>query len=127
MRVNRDTLKTKEKCIAATEEALRNKRSAVIDNQNRSPDDRKVYIELAKKYGAKVRAVYFDVPKDLCFHSNAYRAYDGTENREKVPSMVIHGFYKNVVRPDKEVDESFTYTMDMIEVKPEHSKFQRFC
>jgi len=124
--VNRDTLKTKEKCIAAAEQALRSKRNVVIDNQNKSPEDRKPFIELARKHGAKVRAVYFDVPKDFCFHANDYRAIYGTEKRDKVPPMIIHAFYKNAVRPEKEVDEYYTFTLDMVEVKPEHDKFKLF-
>lgn len=46
-RVNRDTLKTKEKCLKVAEEALKNKKSVVIDNTNPSSADRALYIKLA--------------------------------------------------------------------------------
>jgi bifunctional polynucleotide phosphatase/kinase len=53
IRINRDTLKTKEKCWAKTEESMKEKKFIVIDNTNPGKDDRKPYIELAKKYSNK--------------------------------------------------------------------------
>lgn len=46
----KDTLKTKEKCLKVAEEAIVAKKSCVIDNTNPAPEDRKIYIDLAKKY-----------------------------------------------------------------------------
>lgn len=51
VRVNRDTLKTREKCLKAAEEALKKGENVVIDNTNPTKNDRKDYIDLAKKYG----------------------------------------------------------------------------
>lgn len=69
-RINRDTLKTKEKCVKVAEEEINKKKSVVIDNTNPAIADRKLYIDLAKKYSIKVRCFYFDIPKELCFHLN---------------------------------------------------------
>jgi bifunctional polynucleotide phosphatase/kinase len=69
-RVNRDTLKTKEKCLKVAEEEIKKGNSVVIDNTNPSAADRKIYIDLAIKYKIKVRCFYFDIPKDICFHLN---------------------------------------------------------
>lgn len=45
-----------------------------------------------------------DLPKDLCFHLNTYRALNknNPEHRaEKVPAMIIHSYYKNSCLPTK--------------------------
>eukprot|EP00397_Hematodinium_sp_SG-2012_P036814 GEMP01039795.1.p1 GENE.GEMP01039795.1~~GEMP01039795.1.p1 ORF type:complete len:390 (+),score=94.85 GEMP01039795.1:78-1247(+) len=123
--INRDTLKTKEKCLAAAEKALQNKRNIVIDNQNKQVSDRAPYIALAKKYGAKVRALIVDVPKDYCFHANAYRSF--ITPTDKVPSMIIHSFYKNLQKPtDKECDAIFQYSLEHLKVGAGHEKIRLF-
>jgi len=38
--VNNDTLGTKEKCLAVLKQALKDKKSAVIDNTNKSKEER---------------------------------------------------------------------------------------
>ena len=50
-RVNRDTLKTREKCLKVAEEAMAKGENVVIDNTNPAAKDRKDFIDLAKKYG----------------------------------------------------------------------------
>jgi bifunctional polynucleotide phosphatase/kinase len=50
-RVNRDTLKTKEKCVKVAEEEIKKGKSVVIDNTNPSQADRKLYLDIAKKHG----------------------------------------------------------------------------
>lgn len=77
-------------------------KSVVVDNQNKSKADRAPYIKLAKSAKAASIAVLYDVPKELCFHLNAYRALNTASHLhrpEKVPSMIIHSFYKNLERP----------------------------
>lgn len=51
-RVNRDTLKTREKCLKVAEEALKKNENVVIDNTNPTAQDRKSFIDLAKQYGS---------------------------------------------------------------------------
>jgi bifunctional polynucleotide phosphatase/kinase len=48
--INQDTLKTKAKCIKATEEALKNGKSVIVDNTNPSAKVRKEYSVIAAKY-----------------------------------------------------------------------------
>jgi bifunctional polynucleotide phosphatase/kinase len=55
IRVNRDTLKTKEKCYKVAEENILQGKSVVIDNTNPKKEDRRYFIDLAKKHGLKVR------------------------------------------------------------------------
>jgi bifunctional polynucleotide phosphatase/kinase len=98
-------LKTKEKCWKVCEEAIKRGESVVIDNQNRAIADRAPYIKIAQQNNIPIRAIRIDMPKDLCFHLNEYRALNksSNENRgdERVPDMVIHGFYKNVEEATK--------------------------
>ena len=49
-RINRDTLKTKEKCLKIAEETIKSGKNLVIDNTNPTAEDRKAFIELAKKH-----------------------------------------------------------------------------
>ncbi|CEM03257.1 unnamed protein product [Vitrella brassicaformis CCMP3155] len=120
--VNQDTLKDKNKCVKECKTALAAGQSAVIDNQNKDKSTRKAYIDLAKQYKAKVRAVYMDVPKDLCFHLNAYRELNPRvrEHKKKIPPMVLHSFYKNREVPQKSegIDEVITLTIKNFEPGP---------
>ena len=50
VRVNRDTLKTREKCLKVAEESLVQGKNVVIDNTNPTAQDRKAFIDLALKY-----------------------------------------------------------------------------
>mmetsp|Transcript_33245 Transcript_33245/g.76285 ORF Transcript_33245/g.76285 Transcript_33245/m.76285 type:complete len:494 (-) Transcript_33245:136-1617(-) len=121
-RVNRDTLKTKEKCLAVFEKALEEGKSVVVDNQNRSKEDRAAYVKMAKAKGAKCIGLLYDVPKPLCFHLNSYRMLNsaGEEHRDhKVPSMVIHSFYKFLEKPAtaEGFDEVYTIGMEHFKLK----------
>ena len=105
--VNRDTLKSKEKCLAAAESALRGGKSVVIDNTNPSVEDRAPYIAMAKKCGAKsIRYLHFDVPRSLANHLNIIRARLGIT--ERVSSIAYNIFNKNFQPPS--VAEGFTPT-----------------
>lgn len=55
VRINRDTLKTKEKCYKVAEEEIVKGKSVVIDNTNPKTDDRKYFITLAKRHNYKLR------------------------------------------------------------------------
>ena len=60
------------------------------------------FVVLARRdiQNVPIRAVYVDVPKDLCFHMNAFRSSNpNSDDPRSVPSMIIHGFYKNVEKP----------------------------
>ncbi|KAI0340139.1 PNK3P-domain-containing protein [Trametopsis cervina] len=74
--INQDTLRTREKCIKAAEETLKEGKSCVIDNTNRDKTTRKYYVDLAKKYKAGIRCFLFNGSIDLAWHNNLYRAYN---------------------------------------------------
>eukprot|EP00039_Didymoeca_costata_P009686 m.128967 g.128967 ORF g.128967 m.128967 type:complete len:495 (-) comp14569_c0_seq1:162-1646(-) len=104
-RINRDTLKTAAKCQAAAKAALAEGKSIIVDNQNAKESDRAPYLAAAKANGVPCRFVRIDVPKDFCFHLNEFRSLcsESKEHRgvDRVPSMVIHMFFKNVQEPTK--------------------------
>jgi bifunctional polynucleotide phosphatase/kinase len=103
VRVNRDTLKTAAKCLKLCVSSLDSGSSVVVDNQSRSIADREPYVAAAKAAGVRIRAVRIDVPKEVCFHLNTYRALNtrSEEHRgtDRVPAVVIHSFFKNVEEP----------------------------
>lgn len=58
-RINRDTLKTKEKCYKVAEEFINKGKSVIIDNTNPKKEDRKYFLDLAKKHNYKARCFFF--------------------------------------------------------------------
>lgn len=95
LHVNRDTLKTKERCLRAAEEAWTQGRSVVIDNTNPSSDDRLPYISMIKKHvktagPLPVRAFVFGHSRELAVHFNVMRSRAGIS--AAVPSIVYNMF-----------------------------------
>lgn len=68
--VNRDTLRTWQKCVSAVEEALSQGKSVVVDNTNPDVPSRQRYLDIAKKH--KVRARCFVMAADTAHvkHNN---------------------------------------------------------
>eukprot|EP00331_Platyophrya_macrostoma_P032117 CAMPEP_0176443550 /NCGR_PEP_ID=MMETSP0127-20121128/22504_1 /TAXON_ID=938130 /ORGANISM="Platyophrya macrostoma, Strain WH" /LENGTH=610 /DNA_ID=CAMNT_0017828829 /DNA_START=72 /DNA_END=1904 /DNA_ORIENTATION=- len=109
--VNRDTLKTPEKCVAAATAALAQKRSVVIDNTNPSPEDRAKYISVAKKANVPVRCFVFLHDSALANHMNILRARLGITAR--VSSIAYNMFKSKFQAPT--VEEGFT---EVISINP---------
>lgn len=100
-RVNRDTLKTKEKCYKVAEDEIKQGHSVVIDNTNPKKEDRAYFIGLAKKYGYKIRCFDFLTPKDICFHNDYQRVANDKRKHlsGKAGSIPIHSFFKYKEEP----------------------------
>ncbi|KAG0371642.1 hypothetical protein BGX24_001393 [Mortierella sp. AD032] len=73
--VNQDTLKTKDKCLKAVDEGLKNKKAVVVDNTNPDVATRAPYIALAKRHNVPVRCFLFQADKHLATHNNYFRAF----------------------------------------------------
>eukprot|EP00916_Digyalum_oweni_P019213 GHVL01031991.1.p1 GENE.GHVL01031991.1~~GHVL01031991.1.p1 ORF type:complete len:251 (-),score=60.40 GHVL01031991.1:32-784(-) len=116
-KINQDTLKTKAKCIQICKEALAEGKSVVVDNQNKDMSNRLEFIKLAKEKGVSCRAIQMDLPKDMAFHLNAYRMLNplAPTNKDKVPDLIIHSFYKNLHPP--QLSEGFS---SIIKIKKEN-------
>ncbi|EIE89353.1 hypothetical protein G6F46_005521 [Rhizopus delemar] len=96
--VNQDELKTRDKCIKACQEALKNQQSVVIDNTNPEIATRQLYINLAQKANVPVRCLYFGQNEDLAQHNNYYRAIHKS-NRDLISSIVFRTFKSKFQEP----------------------------
>ncbi len=97
--INQDTLKTPKKCIMEAEKALKLSKSVVIDNTNLTIDTRKVFIELANKYGIKCRCLIFNTPLEICIHNSYFRNYTTDGKNKIIPKMVYNMMKKKYVKP----------------------------
>ncbi|EGG19832.1 hypothetical protein DFA_06934 [Cavenderia fasciculata] len=119
--VNRDTLKTKEKCIKVCKESLAQGLSVVIDNTNPAKTDRLDYIKLAKQYGVPVRCFRMQTPLELAQHLNYYR--ERTQGVKHVPGIGYNMFKKNFVEPHtSEGYEEIKYVNFVLKIQPDQVK-----
>jgi bifunctional polynucleotide phosphatase/kinase len=116
--VNRDTLKTPKKCLAVAETALKNNKSVVIDNTNVTSEERKLYIDLAKKYNIQCRCLVFTTSKEVCIHNNHYRNFITDNDVAIIPQIVYNVMNKKYEEP--ELKEGF-YEINKIDFSPEFS------
>lgn len=96
--VNRDTLKTPEKCMAAADAFLGQKKSVVVDNTNPTAEDRKRYVDIARKHGVPVRCFVMEANEALANHMNVTRARLGITDR--VSSIAYRVYGSKVTAPD---------------------------
>ena len=75
-------------------------RSVVVDNTNPSPEDRAPLLELAREAGVPARAVWLDLPFELCLERNLAR-----EGRAQVPAVGVLATRRRLVPPS--LDEGF--------------------
>ncbi len=83
---------------------------AYVDATNLMRWERKLYIQMAQKYGCRIEALFFDVPLDVCLVRNSLRervvpveAIRVMAGRMEVPT-VGEGFNK-IIRPRMNADE----------------------
>jgi bifunctional polynucleotide phosphatase/kinase len=103
VRVNNDTLKTKQKCQKVAEEACSSGKSVVIDNTNPGKQIRSEYLKIAKQHGYTVRCFFFNMTKDAAFHLNELRNVNKHRKHLSgvVPDMPIHKWFKDLEVPSK--------------------------
>lgn len=104
--VNRDELKTQDKCIKVCTDSLRAKKSVVIDNTNPSKESRQSYISIAKKLGIPVRCFHYQTSKELAEHMNMFRQTQSAGKIRRVPAIGYNLFKSKFEAPD--VAEGFT-------------------
>ena len=104
--VNRDELKTQDKCMKLCSDSLKAKKSVVIDNTNPSKDSRQSYINIAKKLGVPVRCFHFQATKELAEHMNMFRQTQSAGKIRRVPAVGYNMFKSKFVAPD--ISEGFT-------------------
>jgi predicted kinase len=82
------------------DEALSEGRSVVVDNTNPSPADRAPLIELGRRHGARIVALYFETDVKTSLTRNRLR-----EGTARVPDVAIFATRKKLVPPA--MDEGF--------------------
>jgi len=107
VRINQDTLKTKEKCMKVLENSLKEGKSCVIDNTNPKKETRKLYLDIAKEHKIPVRCFYFNVSKEQATHQDTQRKIN-TERQhlsKHVGRIAMAIYFKNFEMP--EISEGF--------------------
>jgi len=109
LHINRDTLKSKDKCLALATDLWKAGRSFVVDNTNPSAADRQQYLDIIRRCrgGASheklpVRVIVFMHAKGYANHLNHVRARSGISS--KIPIIAMHSFYSKLE----------PYTMEMV-------------
>ena len=102
--INRDKLKTINKCIKETLIGLKYRMNIIIDNTNPNKASRKIFIDIGKKYNYNIILIEFDTPIELCKHNNYYRAYK--YNQQIVPDIVYNIFKSKYEKPN--INENIT-------------------
>lgn len=110
--INRDTLKTPQKCYKECENSIKNGLSVVIDNTNPDKKSRAEYIKIAKKYNIKYRCIIFNTSNELSQHNNYYRSI--TTGSSLVPSIVYNIYNKKYEKP--EINEGY-YNIEEMEFR----------
>ncbi|KAI8997759.1 polynucleotide kinase 3 phosphatase-domain-containing protein [Pilobolus umbonatus] len=96
--VNQDTLKTREKCVAACKEALKKGKSVVVDNTNPETSTRQLYLSIARTLNIPARCFYFECDDKLALHNNFYRAIYKKE-RGVISSIAFRAFKSKLQEP----------------------------
>ncbi|CAO3619613.1 unnamed protein product [Mucor fragilis] len=102
--INQDTLKTRDKCIAACQTALNQKKSVVIDNTNPERATRALYIKLAQNAKVPIRCFYFGDNEELSQHNNYYRAVHKPEEKRDVLSSIAFRTFKSKLQEPSTVE-----------------------
>ncbi len=63
-----------------------------VDATHLTPRERKPYLEMARRFGYDIHAVYFDTPLETCLRRNRQR-------KRKVPTEVMERFSRKLVQP----------------------------
>lgn len=99
--VNRDTLKTQEKCERTVAESLKAGRSVAVDNTNPSKEARAAYTKIAVNYKVPVRCFIFETTLEAAKHMNYYRQLITDGKQRRVPDVGYNVFKSRYVVPDK--------------------------
>lgn len=116
VRVNLDTLKTRNRERLLVEECLSAGKSYAIDNTNPARLDRQRYISAAKAAGYRIVGYFFEPQVEDCLRRNA-----GREGKARVPDIAIYSTAKRLEPPslDEGFDELFLVRNDDKEMSVE--------
>ncbi|XP_018392374.1 PREDICTED: uncharacterized protein F21D5.5 [Cyphomyrmex costatus] len=99
--VNRDTLGSWQKCIAAVEQYLNQRKSVVIDNTNPDRNSRERYVKIAKKCKVPVRCFVMTTSLEHAKHNNKFRELTDPRHTP-INEIIIHSYMKTYEPPTLE-------------------------
>jgi len=100
--VNRDTCRTKQRCLEKVKDALDRGKNVIVDNTNPDPETRAEYINLALDRNYKhIRAIVFDTNLKLAKHLNNVRHVYSKGIIPKVHPIAYNVYNKKYVQPSK--------------------------
>ncbi len=116
IRVNLDTLTTRNKEKLLFEKCLSEGSSMVIDNTNPSKADRQRYIPAAKSHGYRIIGYYMECDMAACIERNNKRI-----GKARIPERGIYGTLARLERPCKGegFDEIYYVRNDGVNIKIE--------
>eukprot|EP00483_Globobulimina_turgida_P009501 UN09520 len=85
--INRDTLKTKKKCLDAAKKALKNRKNVVIDNTNPNYNAREPYIKIGQANNANIRLFNMTTAREIAEHMNLVRERLTKGGTKRIPGM----------------------------------------
>ncbi|CAG9800978.1 unnamed protein product [Chironomus riparius] len=96
--VNRDTLNSMQKCMSVIEDALKSKKSCVVDNTNPDTASRKKFIDIAKQLKVKVRCFLMTTTYHHSRHNNIFREIIDSSHA-KIGDIVFNTYKSKFVPP----------------------------
>ncbi|VBB28345.1 unnamed protein product [Acanthocheilonema viteae] len=111
--VNRDTLKTWQKCVELAKILLKRRQNVIIDNTNADRESRKRYISLAKSFGASSRCFLFNCTLEQAAHNCKYRVIvDADEKHAEIGRVIsaklLANQFINVIFEEPKLSEGFS-------------------
>ncbi|EGT38438.1 hypothetical protein CAEBREN_24374 [Caenorhabditis brenneri] len=98
--VNRDTVGTWQKCVAATRSHLKNGDSVVIDNTSPDVESRGRYIEVAKEFNIPCRCFVMNCGLEHALHNIRFRVLT-KEDGAPISSMILRIHQSKYKEPDQ--------------------------
>jgi len=94
VRVNLDTLHTRNKESILINESIKNDKDIIIDNTNPTINDRAKYISIGKENNYKIIGYYMESKFESCMERNNLR-----KDKEKLPYKALASIAKQLEQP----------------------------
>lgn len=108
VRISMDLLHTRNKENIMLRTCLKMQQRFVIDNTNPTVEERKKYIDLAKKSFYKIIGYYFHATAEEALQRNQYRS-----GKARIPIAGIRGTFKKLQRPSYQEGFDQIYTVEI--------------
>lgn len=118
--VNRDSLGSWQKCVAAVKAGLENGQSVVVDNTNPDPESRLRFIEVASKLKIQCRCAIIAESITRARHNNKFRELIG-EIHQPISEMIMNSHKSKYKEP--ELSEGYSEIL-RVNFKPKFKKHE---